>query len=57
MTGHVEPIREKLVVNILNRFLQSDDMPLACDLLLDSAFSYTSGSWVPVVDAEPFLYR
>ena len=55
--GHVEPIREKLVVNILNRFLQCDDMPLAFDSLLDGAFSSTSGSWVPVVDAEPFLYR
>ena len=33
--GHVEPIREKLVVNILNRLLQGDDVPLACDLLLD----------------------
>ena len=28
-----------------------------CNLLLDSAFSSTSGSWLPVVDAEPFLYR
>ena len=57
VVGHVEPIREKLVVNMLNRFLQGDDVPLACDLLLDGAFSSTSGSWVPVVDAEPFLYR
>ena len=52
--GHVEPIREKLVVNILNRFLQGGDVPLACDLLLDAALSSTSGSWVPAVDAEPF---
>ena len=34
-----------------------DAMPLACDLLLNSAFVSTSGSWVPVVDAEPFLYK
>ena len=26
----VEPVREELVVNILNRLLQGDDMPLAC---------------------------
>ena len=45
--GHVKPTREKLVVNILNRILRCDDVPLACDLLLDSAFSSTSGSWVP----------
>ena len=57
MMGHVEPTREKLVVNILDRFLLCDDMPLACDLLLDGAFSSTSESWVPVVDAEPFLYK
>ena len=53
VVGHVEPVREELVVNILNRFLQCDDMPLACDLLLNS----TSGSLVPVADAEPFLYK
>ena len=41
--GHVEPIREKLVVNILTCLLQGDDMPLACDLLLDGAFPSTSG--------------
>ena len=57
VVGHVEPVREKLVVNILDRFLQWDDMPLACDLLLSIAFSSTSGSWIPVVDAESFLYR
>ena len=54
VVGHVEPVREKLVVNILNR---CDDMPLACILLLNSDFSSTSGSWIPVVDAELFLYR
>ena len=54
IVGHVEPVREKLVVNILNRFLQCDDMPLACDLLLGSAFSSTSGSWVPAVELSLF---
>ena len=53
---HVEPIREKLDVNVFFRFLPSDDVPLAFDLLLDGAFSSTSGSWVPAVNAEPSLY-
>ena len=57
MMGHVEPIREKLVVDILNRLLPGNDVPFPCDLLLDSAFSSPSGSWVPVLDAEPFLHR
>ena len=57
VVSYVEPGRQVLVVNILNRFLQCDDMPLACDLLLNSAFPSTSGSWIPVVDAESFLHR
>ena len=52
--GNVEPIREKLVVNILNRFLQSDNMPFPCSLLFDSALLFTPRSWIPVVDAQPF---
>ena len=56
VVGHVEPVREELVVDIINRLLQSNDVPFPCDLLLDSAFSSTSGSWVPVVVAESFLY-
>ena len=57
VVGHVEPVREELVVNTFNRFLQCDDMSLACDLFLNSAFSSMSRSWIPVVDAQPFLYR
>ena len=52
----MEPIREKLVVNILNRFLQGDDVPFSCNLFLDSALSSTPRSWIPVVAAQPFLY-
>ena len=55
--GHVEPICEKLVVNIINRLLQGDDVLFPCNLLLDGSFSATSGSWVPVADAESFLCR
>ena len=53
----MESIREKLVVNILKRFLQGHDVPHACDSLLDGALFSSTGSWVPVVDAEPFVYR
>ena len=55
VVGHVEPVREKLVVNILNCFLQRDDVPFLGNLLLDGSFPSTSGSWIPVVDAESFL--
>ena len=48
VVGHEEPVREKLMVNILDRFLQCDDMPLACDLLLNNAFFSTLGSRIPV---------
>ena len=57
VVGHVEPVREKLVVNIVNRLLQCDDVPLACELLLKSTFFSTSRSWIPVADAESFLHR
>ena len=49
VVGHVESIREKLMVNIINSFLQCDDVPLPCDLLLKSTFFSTSRSWIPVV--------
>ena len=57
VVGHMEPIREKLAVNILNCFLQCDDVPLAYDLPLKSTFFSPWCSWIPVVDAEPFLHR
>ena len=53
----MEPIREKLVVNILNRFLQSDNVPVPCSMLLDSTLFSTPRSWIPVVDAQPFFVR
>ena len=55
--GHVEAIREKLVVNILGRLLQVNDMPLSCNLFLEGIYFSPSGSRVPVVDAEPPLHN
>ena len=50
--GHVEAIREKLVVNILGRLLQGNDMPLCCNVLFEGIFFLPAGSRVPAVDAE-----
>ena len=57
VVSFVEPVREEFVVNIFNRFLQCDDVPLACNLFFKSTFISTSGSWIPAVDAELFLYK
>ena len=53
--GHIEMTRQVLVLEVLNCLLQSDDGPLPCNVLLDGFFS-SSGSWIPVVDAEPLLF-
>ena len=50
--GHVEAIREKLVVNVVGRLLQGNDMPLPCNLFFEGIFFSPSGSRVRVVDAE-----
>ena len=55
--GYVEPICKKVMIDILSCFLQRDDMPLACDLLVEGIFFSATGPWVPVVDAEPLLHR
>ena len=55
--GHVEAIREKLVVNILGRLLQGNDMPLSCNLLFEGILFHPTGSRIPVVDAESPLHN
>ena len=55
VVSYVEPVREELVVNILNRLLQGDDVPFPCNLFLDSALFSTSRSWIPFVDAQTLL--
>ena len=50
--GHVKAIREKLVVNMFGRLLQSNDMPLSCNLFLEGIYFSPTGPRVPVVDAE-----
>ena len=55
--GHVEAIREKLVVNVVRRFLQGNDMPPSCNLLFEGIFFSPTGSRVPIVDAKSPLHN
>ena len=48
---HIEPIRQVLVVKIFNCFLQL----LPSNLFFDGSFFSASRSWVPIINAEPFL--
>ena len=53
--GHVEPVREELVIGIFNRFLQGDGMPFPSNLFFSSPSVSAAISWIPVVYTEPFL--
>ena len=55
--GHVEAIREKLVVNMLGRLLQGNDVPPSCNLLFEGIFFSSKESSVPGVDAESPLHN
>ena len=55
--GHVEVIREKLVVNVVRRFLQGNDMPPSCNLLFEGIFFSPTKSRVPIVDAKSLLHN
>ena len=55
--GHVEAIREKLVVDVVRRLLQGNDMPPSCNLFLEGIFFSPTGSRFPVVDAESPLHN
>ena len=57
LMGHVEAIREKLVANIFGRLLQGNDMSPSCNFLFEGIFFSSTGSRVPVVDAEPPLHN
>ena len=52
VVGHVEAIREKLVINVVGCLLQGNDMPPSCNLFLEGIFFSSSWSRVPVVDAD-----
>ena len=55
--GHVETIREKLVINIFGRLLQGNDMPSSCNLLFEGIFFPPTRSRVPIADAESPLHN
>ena len=55
--SHVEAIREKLVVNVVRRFLQRNDMPPSCNLLFEGIFFLPTGSRVPSAHAESPLHN
>ena len=55
--GHVVPTCEKVVVNVVGRLLQGNDVSHSCNLFLEGIFFFTSGPRVPVVDGEPLLHR
>ena len=54
--GHMEAIRENLVVNVVRRFLQGNDMSPACNLLCEGIF-FHEWSRVPIVDATSPLHN
>ena len=55
--GHVESFCENVMIHIVRRFLQGNDMPFHRNLFFKCVFFSTSGPRVPVVDAEPLLHR
>ena len=55
--GHVKSFLKNVMINILGCLLQGHDMPTSCNLLFGGIFFPTSGSIVPVVDAESLLHN
>ena len=55
--GHMKPFMKNIVFNIIRCILQGNNMPFPCNLSLDSVFRSTSGSRIPVVNAESPLRR
>ena len=52
----MEAIRQELVIQVFNFFLQNIDVPLPSNLFFDSSFSSTPRSWVPITNTEPSLF-
>ena len=57
LVGHVKSFLKNIVIKIVRRFLQSNDMPFHRNLFFEFVFSSTSGPRIPVVDAEPHLHK
>ena len=57
VVGHVKSFLKNIVINIVRRLLQGNNMPLPRNLFLKCVFPPTSGPRVPVADSEPPLHR
>ena len=55
VVGNAKVIRETLVLEVLNRFVEGNDVPFACNVLFNGTFSASSRSRVPAQDAEACL--
>ena len=52
---HVEAIRQELVIQVFNCFLQDDDVPIHRNVFFGNSFS-TPRSWAPIINTEPPLF-
>ena len=55
--GRVEATCKNVMIDILGRLLQGNDMPPSCNLFFEGVFFSASASRVPVVDAESLLHK
>ena len=51
-----EAICEEIVLQVLNCFLQGDDVPFSSNVPFDTSFLSTSRSRVPLMNTEPRLF-
>ena len=55
VVGHVEPVREELVIDLFNRFLQGDDVPLFPSNVFFNGSSFSaSRSSIPDIQGGSF---
>ena len=53
--GNVEVIREALVLEVLDRFLEGKNVPFPRNVFFNGTFSASSRSRIPAQDAEACL--
>ena len=55
--GHVTKTSKNVMVDIFRCLLQGNDVPPACNLLLESILFSAREPWIPVADTQPLLHR
>ena len=55
--SHMKAFMKDFVIDVVRSFLQGDEMPLSCNLFLDSIFCASSRPKIPVVNTKPPLHR